>query len=96
MGKRGLDSSALGFGPMMVGSCADDNAGFVTCGEFFDWLSNMYLLKNYLRLVTVVNEEHGGRRLHMGPRDLYPVRRDEIEEDYRHGACIEGMFLFTL
>jgi len=81
---------------MVVGSCADDNAVFVPCGEFFDWLSNTYLLKNYLRLVTVVNEERGRRRQHMGPRDLYPIRCDEIEEDYRHGACIEGMFLFML
>jgi hypothetical protein len=80
---------------MVVGSCVDDNAGFVTCGEFFDWLSNKYLLQNYLRLVTVVNEEHGRRRLHKGPRDFHSVRCDEIE-DYRHGACIEGMFPFTL
>jgi len=62
----------------VVGSCVDDNAGYVTCWEFFDWLSNKYLLKNYLRLVTVVNEEHGRRRLHKGPHDLYFVRCDEI------------------
>ena len=73
---------------MVVSSCADDKAGFVTCGEFFYWLSNKYLLKNYLRLVTEVNEEHGRRRLHKGPHDLYSFRCDEIEENYRHGACI--------
>jgi len=80
---------------MVVGSRAYDNADFVTCWEFFDWFINKYILKNYLRLVTVVNEEHGRRRLRYGARDLYSVRCDEIE-DYQYGACIEGMFLFTL
>jgi hypothetical protein len=80
---------------MVVGSRADDNAGFVTCWEFFDWLSNKYILKNYLRLVTVVNDEHGRRRLRTGPHGLYSVKCDEIE-DYQYGACIKGMFLFTL
>jgi hypothetical protein len=80
---------------MVVGSCADDNADFEHAGKFFYWLSNKYLLKNYLRLVIVVNEEHGRRRLHKGQHDLYSVRCEEIE-DYQHGACIEGMFLFTL